>query len=73
MAIFLIQTFYIKIMQYTYSRDIIFYTSIETLIRNKRLKETHFPLINKFDVRIILYRVIIYIITYYLVNKNKRK
>jgi len=60
-------------MQYTYSRDIIFYTSIETLIRNKRLKETYFPLINKFDVRIILYRVIIYIITYYLVNKNKRK
>jgi len=49
MAIFLIQTFYIKIMQYTYSRDIIFYTSIDTLIRNKRLKETYFPLINKFD------------------------
>jgi len=41
-------------MRYIYSRDIIFYTSIETLIRNKRLKETYFPLINKFDVRIIL-------------------
>jgi len=72
MAIFLIQTFYIKIIQYTYSRDIIFYTSIETLIRNKRLKETYFPLINKFDVRIILSSYHLYN-NLLLVNKNKRK